>query len=123
MRTPLAAIHRASYNNEFLSSSRIAENLGFGEFGAPRSMKMGTIPSPRRYDVAAEQALQSPNLQGPAILRYSLIAGRAWPLSTVLRGVKRVPAATPVALSSRYSLGFPTCCAKGDESICATRAA
>jgi hypothetical protein len=73
--------------------------------GAARSMKMGTIRSLRPYDVAAEQALQSPNLQGPAILRYTLIAGRAWALSTVLSGVKRVPAATPVALSFRYSLG------------------
>ena len=64
-----------------------------------------------------------PIWQGPAILRYTLIAGRAWPFSTVLSGVKRVPTATPVALSSRYSLGFPTCRAKGDEFICATRAA
>jgi hypothetical protein len=86
-------------------------------------MKMGTIGSLRRYDVTAEQALQSPNLQGPAILRYTLIAERAWPPSTVLSGVKRVPTATPVVLSSRYGLGFPTCRAKGDESICATRAA
>ena len=81
--------------------------------GAPRSMKMGTTRSLSPYDAAPHQALQSANPLRPAILRYTLIAGRAWPFSTVLTCVKRVPTATPVALSSRYSLGFPTCRAKG----------
>jgi hypothetical protein len=38
--------------------------------GAPRSMKMGTTPSPWRYDAAACHALQSVALRRPAILRY-----------------------------------------------------
>jgi hypothetical protein len=40
--------------------------------GAPRSMKMGTIASPWRYDAAARPALQSANLRRPAILHYAL---------------------------------------------------
>ena len=44
--------------------------------GAPRSMKMGTIRSPWRYDAAARHALQSANLRRPAILRAASIAVR-----------------------------------------------
>ncbi len=39
--------------------------------GAPRSMKMGTIPSPWRYDAAARHSLQSASLRRPAILHYA----------------------------------------------------
>jgi hypothetical protein len=39
--------------------------------GAPRSMKVGTIRSPFRYDAAARHALQLANLRQPAILRYA----------------------------------------------------
>jgi hypothetical protein len=38
--------------------------------GAPRSMKMGTIASPWRYDAAARHALQPTIPRRPAILRY-----------------------------------------------------
>jgi hypothetical protein len=34
-------------------------------------MKIGTIRSPCPYDAAARNALQSPNLRDPAILRYT----------------------------------------------------
>jgi hypothetical protein len=40
-------------------------------YGAPRSMKMGTIHSPYRYDAAACHALQSVILRRPAILHYA----------------------------------------------------
>jgi hypothetical protein len=40
-------------------------------FGAPRSMKMGTIRSPCPYDAATRHALQSVNLRRPAILHYA----------------------------------------------------
>jgi hypothetical protein len=41
------------------------------KFGAPRSMKMGTILSPCPYDAAARHALKSVNLRRPAILHYA----------------------------------------------------
>jgi hypothetical protein len=40
-------------------------------FGAPRSMKMGTIASPWRYDAETCGALQSAILRRPSILRYA----------------------------------------------------
>ena len=39
--------------------------------GAPRSMKMGTIRSPYRYDAAVCHALQSVTLRRPAIVHYA----------------------------------------------------
>ena len=39
--------------------------------GAPRSMKIGTILSPCRYDVGASLAIQPGNLRRPAIPRYA----------------------------------------------------
>jgi hypothetical protein len=35
--------------------------------GAPRPMKMGTIRSPWRYDIAAADAIETPTLQCSAI--------------------------------------------------------
>jgi hypothetical protein len=39
--------------------------------GAPRPMKMGTIVSPWRYDVAVRQPLRSVELRRTAILHYA----------------------------------------------------
>jgi len=39
--------------------------------GAPRPMKMGTIASPWRYDVAADQTIRPHDLRRTAILRYA----------------------------------------------------
>ena len=39
--------------------------------GAPRSMKMGNIVSPWRYDAGAYHALKSVNVRRPAISRYA----------------------------------------------------
>jgi hypothetical protein len=39
--------------------------------GAPRPMKMGTIVSPWRYDVATAEAIRPDNLRRTAILRYA----------------------------------------------------
>jgi len=47
----------------------------FTPSGAPRSMKVSTIASPWRYDVAADYALQSAHLRRPAIYRYASQAG------------------------------------------------
>ena len=43
-------------------------------------MKMGTTPSPWRYDAAPDQTLQSANPRRPAILRYASWAG-VFPIS------------------------------------------
>src|SRR5215831_8024871 len=40
-------------------------------YGAPRSMKMGTIPSPWRYDAMTLDALRSPNLRLPSISHFA----------------------------------------------------
>lgn len=42
-----------------------------GENGARRPMKMGTITSPWRYDVAADQAIWPDSLRRAAIFRYA----------------------------------------------------
>ena len=41
------------------------------DFGAPRSIKMGTTPSSSPYDAAASHALQLANLRRPATLHYA----------------------------------------------------
>jgi len=46
--------------------------------GAPRSMKMGTIVSPWRYDAAPDHAPRSANLRRPTIARS---ASAAFPIS------------------------------------------
>ena len=51
--------HSPPYRRQFRAKSNS---------GAPRSMKMGTIPSLWPYDAAARDALQSANLRRPAIL-------------------------------------------------------
>jgi hypothetical protein len=48
-------------------------------FGAPRSMKMGTIASLWRYDAVVDQALRPDSLRWPAILRYVLLAHHRCP--------------------------------------------
>jgi hypothetical protein len=60
--------------------------------GAPRSMKMGTIASPWRYDAGAHHALQSANLRRPAILRYA--PPTAFPIS---QGGPRFPLGDPAS--------------------------
>src|SRR5262249_3471573 len=40
-------------------------------YGAPRSTKMGTIPSPWRYDAMTLDALRSPNLRLPWISHFA----------------------------------------------------
>src|SRR5260221_12229663 len=52
--------------------------------GAPRPMKMGTIASPWRYDVAAAQAIQPEQRRRSAILRYTSWAA-VFPISRVVR--------------------------------------
>jgi hypothetical protein len=56
---------------EALARSTCSNLLSYGAARSPRSTKLGNNASPWRYDVTAEQALESPNLQGPAILRYT----------------------------------------------------
>jgi hypothetical protein len=51
------------------------EFLQRGEVGAPRSMKMGTTPSPCLYDAAVRRALQSVNLRRPATLHCASWTG------------------------------------------------
>src|SRR5262249_2869370 len=47
------------------------EFLQRGEVGAPRSMKMGTTPSPCLYDAAVRRALHSGNFRRPPTLPYA----------------------------------------------------
>jgi hypothetical protein len=56
---------RATYGGE------IAPHRTRSQSGAPRPMKMGTIASPWRYDVAADQTIRPHNLRRAAILRYA----------------------------------------------------
>src|SRR5216684_6137964 len=65
--------------------------------GAPRSMTMGTIASPCRYDAAARHASQSANLRRPAILHYASWAAvfpgwSAYPLIAALRSLLGIDA-------------------------------
>jgi hypothetical protein len=59
--------------------------------GVPRSMKMGTIASPCRYDAAARHALQSVKLRRRAILHYASWAAvyqrlrLSWPVVELCR--------------------------------------
>jgi hypothetical protein len=64
--------------------------------GAPRPMKMGTTPSPWRYDAAACRALQSAKLRYPATLHYP---SRVLP--SILEG------GAPVTLRQRPSRSIP----------------
>src|SRR5439155_9703580 len=52
--------------------------------GATRSMKMGTIASPWRYDAMARHALQPANLGLPAILSYAC----KWASAGYIRGAQ-----------------------------------
>jgi len=52
--------------------------------GAPRSMKMGTIFSPWRYDAAAGETIQPDWQRRTTILRYASWAA-AFPISLVVR--------------------------------------
>jgi hypothetical protein len=56
---------------ELFGATGAAPKYKFTPSGAPRSMKVSTIASPWRYDVAADYALQSVNLRRPTILRYA----------------------------------------------------
>jgi hypothetical protein len=49
----------------------IAPHLAKSYSGAPRPMKMGTIVSPWRYDVATAEAIRPDNLRRTAILCYA----------------------------------------------------
>ena len=58
-----AAFHRAAYSPRNTIHAR--------RIDAPWPMKMGTIASLRRYDVAAAEAIRPDNLRRTAILRYA----------------------------------------------------
>jgi hypothetical protein len=66
-------------------------------------MKMGTIPSPWRYDAAAHHALQSANMRRPAILHYAQRTA-VFPTS---QGGLRFPLGNPVSRYARTRLFFP----------------
>jgi hypothetical protein len=59
--------------------ARLRAFAAFVRKGAPRPMKMGTTPSPWRYDVGAHQSLQSANLRWlashPSIAAISINPG------------------------------------------------
>jgi hypothetical protein len=54
----------ATLEQVIVGSTKTARGVrSFDRSGAPRSMKMGTIASPWRYDVTTEEALRSANLR------------------------------------------------------------
>jgi hypothetical protein len=62
----------------------IAPYLAKSYSGAPRPMKMGTIASPWRYDVAADQTIRPHHLRRTAILRYASWTP-VFPISRIVR--------------------------------------
>ena len=75
------------------------------QIGAPRSMKMGTIASPWRYDALVRNALQLGNLRLPSILRYAADRARS-------RGGGGYPSTAAMPsnpLTRRANAHLPTC--------------
>jgi hypothetical protein len=82
-----AAVRHARYAKTVLIPSFNLWPLVTAGTGAPLSMKMGAIRSPRRYDMALKIALRPARALIPGRMRYD----RMDPLLTLAPKTKRVP--------------------------------